>query len=212
MARDYAARNRAPKKKKNGGIPGWIWLVAGLSIGLAVAAFTYISRPPEKPLRGSAAVLGAEAEEEAKPARKTASDKKESVAIPPKEKPRFTFYELLPSQEVVIPGEEVAKATATPPAAKPPGTKPADAAPPSATESGVFIIQVASYRSQAEADKQKASLALVGIESKVEKVTIDNRDTYYRVRIGPERDGARARSLMSQLESHGIQGLLVKVK
>src|SRR3546814_20731423 len=54
MSRDYAQRSngkRPQTRKSKGsrrgsrGVPGWIWLIAGLSFGLAIAAFVYI-RPP----------------------------------------------------------------------------------------------------------------------------------------------------------------------
>lgn len=222
MPRDYAARNRRPPaKKKAGSTPGWVWMLAGLSLGLAVAAFIYISRPAQ-PLRGTVsagaenpveAQAGASAKRRGKPAR-------EAVEIPPKEKPRFTFYELLPSQEVLVPSQEPPKPGARPatqPAAPAPlpqaAVTPAEAAPGKPAVAGeLYIIQVASYRSQADAEQQKAGLALLGVESRVEKVTIDNRDTYYRVRVGPERDAGKARAVLAQLEANGISGMLVKVR
>ncbi|HVT34055.1 MAG TPA: hypothetical protein VHE37_00615, partial [Nevskiaceae bacterium] len=52
MPRDYAQstgspRHTAPRKSKGkgAGLPSWVWLFAGLSVGLAVAAFVYMSRP-----------------------------------------------------------------------------------------------------------------------------------------------------------------------
>ena len=49
---------------------------------------------------------------------------------------------------------------------------------------GQYLIQVGSFADVKEADAQKAKLALLGVESRVEKVTIDNSKTWYRVRIG----------------------------
>lgn len=269
MARDYAARNprqsssgnrRPPPKKKSGGLPGWVLMLLGLSIGLVVAAFVYVSRPTQEPLRGTSAASdlpgtrksaaksadetdAADAgddsdkakrrmEQRSRAAKAAADDGK--VAVPPKEKSRFTFYELLPSQEVLVPSQPAARpGSALPPpppaAAQPtapaatamvtPGTAPASVpasvpatTAPSAATTGSYIIQVASYRGEPEAEKQKAALALIGVESRIEKVTIDNRDTYYRVRIGPLRDEARARDTLAQLESGGIKAIMVKVK
>jgi cell division protein FtsN len=278
VARDYAARNpkqssgnrRPPaKKKSSGGLPGWVLMLAGLSIGLLVAVFVYVSRPTAEPLRGTsaasdrpsknhpaadraAAAANVDTDEQpdtnAKPGkagppppRGRASSKTEEesakVAVPPKEKSRFTFYELLPSQEVLVPSQPQQKLTpqqqqalaaqqqtqqaatqangiattpGTPPASVPASVPPSTA--PSAATTGTFIIQVASYRSEAEADKQKAALALAGVESRIEKVTIDNKDTYYRVRVGPMRDETKARDTLAQLESNGINAMLVKVK
>ena len=198
MAKDYGqqrasgGRQARPASKSSGnssGMPGWIWMVAGLSVGLAVAAFIYIGRPMQ---HGAAQEDSATAVMPDKP---KANGKKEAIKIPPKEKPRFTFYELLPSQEVAVPRDVQSG-----------GGKSIGA------DDGVYIIQVASYRTQADADAQRAKLALLGIESRVEKVTIDNKDTFYRVRVGPEKSLARVHTTMAVLEENGIQGMLVKVK
>lgn len=202
MARDYAqrggnrrqqARGRSGGGGSGGGMPGWIWLAAGLSLGLAVAAFVYVSRPPVQPLMQAGDA--AEAQPEATPGRKKGA----AIPLPPKEKARFTFYEILRDQEVVLPKEQVQ-------ASAPPG------APPAAASEGSFVIQVASYRSQAEADRQKAALALLGVEARIESVTIDGKDTYYRVRIGPDSNWPRVQTTMARLEENGIEALLIKLK
>jgi cell division protein FtsN len=198
MAKDYGQRGNGGRQArpaakrantKGNGLPGWVWMVAGLSIGLAIAAFVYISRPLKREPDAdnhTAAVMD-------KPAK--SDGKKEPLKLPPKEKPRFTFYELLPNQEVVVPKEVQA------------GPKSQG----SETD-GVYIIQVASYRTQKDADTQKAKLALLGIEARVEKVTIDNKDTFYRVRVGPDNNLAHVHTVMALLDESGIQGMLVKIK
>lgn len=235
MARgDYAARNKRPAKKP-AGLPGWLWMIVGLSLGLAVAVFVYISRPADQPLRGTSASMQVGEGEAAselvngkkltpsqardindkraraeKNAKAEKGGKSDAVTVPPKEKSRFTFYELLPSQEVLVPSQPEAAATKQAPGATPPPAAPAVPAQPGA-ESGSFIIQVASYRNEAEANKQKAALALLGVESRVEKVTIDNKDTFYRVRVGPQNE-AKARSTMALLEQNGVNAMMVRVR
>lgn len=192
MARDYAVRRAPPSRKKAGAMfPPWVWLFAGLSIGLAIAVITYISRPavPMPGPKADPVISGSAA----------APPQGSKVKVPPKEKPRFTFYELLPSQEIVIrDGDDEVPA----PAVK----KPEQAA------ANAYMILVASYRERGNAEEQKAQLAMLGMESRVEKVTIDNRDTFYRVRIGPESNLGRAQKILAQLSSHGIEGVLVKLK
>lgn len=226
MARDYAHRNNGNRRQTRssggrrggGGVPGWIWLIAGLSVGLAVAAFIYIKRPVDSTMvpqaRGPAAGA-AQTDADDKPAPRKNGGKPQALALPPKEKDRFTFYEILKNQEVVLPRD--AAKSAQPPSTPKPQTPPnADGSAPAAAaadaNSGSYIIQVASYRSQTEAEKQKASLALLGIESRIETVTIDGKDTFYRVRIGPDRNWQHVQSTMTRLESNGIQALLVKLQ
>jgi len=43
-------------------------------------------------------------------------------------------------------------------------------------------------------------------------VTIDNKDTWFRVRIGPEKDQAKVQSLIARLNENQIQSYLMKVK
>ncbi len=197
MARDYAhSPKRGGRQAKGrggggGGMPGWVWLVFGLAIGLVVAAFVYIKRP-------TGGLPSAQTVEEpaAEPAAKPKKEPKEAVKLPPKEKARFTFYELLPSEEVVVPR----------------GDKEAAKAPAASGDGSTYVIQVASYRDREEADKQKASLALLGIESRIETVTIDGSETFYRVRVGPLKDFGKVQIISNRLEDNGIQAMVVKVK
>lgn len=204
MPRDYAQRGNNNRRQARGrskaaskaGLPGWVWLIAGLSAGLAVAAFVYITRPVDK-------VQIAQAEPAPTKAPRVLADKNAPIPIPPKEKPRFTFYEILKNQEVVVPKEETRKPTAPRPS---PGATP----PPGGSDS--YIVQVASFRGQADADRLKANLALLGIESRIESITIDGKDTYYRVRVGPERDWNKVQTTMARLDENGIEGLLIKLQ
>ena len=209
MARgDYAQRGNGrsqarskSKGKSGGGMPGWVWAALGLSFGLAIAALVYITRPPQ-PLPGQAAAQSkvsedkAATKEEAKPSEKVdPSGKKGAIKLPPKEKPRFTFYDILPGQEVIVPSNVTASTGKALPG-----------------DDGVYVIQVAAYRTQEDADAQKAKLALIGVESRIEKITIDNKDTYFRVRVGPANSLAKAHTLMARLEQNGVQAVLIKLK
>lgn len=190
MAKDYAHKGNGGRQTASGGrgMPGWVWLLAGIALGFAGAVGYYISRPAQ-------VEAALEKVAEKKPGRK-------KITIPPKEPSRFAFYELLPNYEVVIPKEQLKK---EPKAAAQPG---APAAEPS---SGRYLIQVGSFRDRKEAEQQKANLALLGVESRVEKVTIDDGNTWYRVRIGPERDQARVEGILARLEENQIKAMVMMV-
>lgn len=186
MAKDFAHRGNAGRQTAGRSMPGWVWLLLGVAIGFAGAVGYYISRPAQV----QEAVAGI-------------TDKKagkKTIAIPPKEQSRFAFYELLPNYEVVIPKETLKGK---------PGPAPDANAP--ATTSGRFLIQVGSFKERVEAEQQKANLALLGIESRIEKVTIDNEQTWYRVRIGPERDQRRVETILARLEENDIKALVMMV-
>lgn len=217
MARDYA-RPRNPGNNRGGrggaavrrgaepasgpGIPGWVYLMVGLAIGLAVAVFAYISRPSNKVALGVATDAPAAADKD---------DPKKAIPLPPKQNSRFAFYQMLPSYEVVIPRDTV-KPAATPgqtPTAAP--TAPAEIKAAIAAP-GQYLIQVGAYRSREEAERARASLTLLDVESRIEQVTINEGDTWYRVRIGPVASLEAAQETTRRLDDNGIKSILVKAK
>ena len=84
---------------------------------------------------------------------------------------------MLPNFEVVVPEEDRDVRRDTTPA-------PLDVP-------GVYVLQAGSYGSFAEADRVKAQLALLGISSQIQKISVDDRQ-YNRVRIGPIEELERA--------------------
>lgn len=256
MARDYAkprnpnaGRNGngrggngpGPRRGGNGGsggggaLPGWVWLIVGLAIGLVVAAFVYIDRPQHKTRLGEAAqdeaslkpLLDSNDSKPAKPAAgsdagaASAAGKNGGkpapapVPAPDKVPPRYTFYNELPKIEVAIP-REYARPAAAPAPGKP---APAPVQPPPAEVSraladpgGAYLVQVGAYKSREEADRQRAKLALIGYESRIEQVTLAERDIRFRVRVGPQPNLAAAQDVLARLESNSINGFLVKIK
>lgn len=229
MARDYAARNRKPAARP-ADLPGWVWLVAGLSMGLVVAVIVYIGRPaapmPMAPAAGAAAQASA-----AKP--------KTQIEIPPAVEPRFDFYRaLLENEQVVVPDKADGPASkigalpaspasaSAPKPAPPPAKQPAQATPgpnglaetaPAANVkpatvagSGTFLVLTGAFRDRANAEEHRARLALVGIEAGIEAVTTADGATLHRVRVGPLADKDRALAVLAQLRADGFSGQVVK--
>ncbi|HEX6591924.1 MAG TPA: SPOR domain-containing protein, partial [Moraxellaceae bacterium] len=110
------------------------------------------------------------------------------------EEPRFDFYTLLPNQEV-IPGK---KPAATPPAA---ATKPAP---------GSYTLQAGSFKSEAEADKRRASILMLGLPVKVQKVPVKPGETWFRVVVGPVEGKNAAQEARNTLRSSGIDTMVIK--
>jgi cell division protein FtsN len=73
------------------------------------------------------------------------------------------------------------------------------------------MIQVGAFKDKKEAEQQRANLALLGVESRIETVTIDNATTWYRVRIGPEKDQHKVESILSRLEENNVQATVIMV-
>ena len=107
-------------------------------------------------------------------------------------KPRFDFYTILPEMEVVVP--EAQKNMR-------PQTKP-----------GVYLLQIGSFRSSAEADGLKAKLALLGVESKIETVISNDKEVWHRVRVGPLSDPRELNKIRTRLLNNNINAIMMQVK
>jgi len=191
-----ARRNR--KRKKAESAPGWIWMLFGLAIGLVVAAGVYFRRAPSAD-HAATAERAAPTSTERAPARRGAPARGAAPSNGDAAKAgdqRFDFYDILPQYEVVVPEVE----TAAGPTAR---AKPVD-------EPGSYVLQAGSFGAAADAEKLKASLALLGIESRVQKVAIDD-DVYHRVRIGPITDLDKLNRIRRQLHDAHINAMLMKV-
>ena len=198
MPRDYKSR-ASTTKKRTPQTPGWVWFLGGLVTGLFVSGLVWLKMSPVAtfPSAGKAQVEQKRVVK-ASPEKKT-PDKKEPEAP----KPRFDFYTILPEMEVVVPEPE-----------EPPQTSPAGAAPVVDTASGStgsYMLQMGSFRKYADADRLKASLALVGIEAEIQKVTVNNGEVFHRVRSGPyTRD--QANTLRNRLKDNRISSLIIRLK
>jgi cell division protein FtsN len=185
-----ARRNR--NSRRNEPAPGWVWMLFGLGLGLvvAVAAYLYGERAPAPRGGGSAAQPASAAPA---PARTVRAQRATPAA--PAEENRFDFYEILPQYEVAVPETETRAAPAV-------RSRPVE-------EPGRYLLQAGSFSSAADADRLQASLALLGIESRVQRVSIDD-DVFHRVRIGPISDLDAVNRTRRQLRDAGIDPLLMK--
>jgi cell division protein FtsN len=191
------ARRSVPPSRSGGGflLGMFIGLILGLGIALGVAF--YLNRTP-LPFLGKAKP----------PATKDAAgEAPKSVAGMPqggakgveRDKPKFDFYKILPGGEEPVSERELKEAA-----------KAGKGQPEAAR--GVFFIQAGSFQNPADADNQKAKIALLGFESSVEPTSLPDKGTWYRVRLGPYttlEDLNRVRRVLAQ---NGIDASLVKLK
>ena len=170
-------------------------MLFGLSLGLVVAAAIYVSdRRAPVPVTATATPTGQQASEPA-PVAETPSD-----PAPAQDEPhpssRFDFYDMLPQFEVVIPEVETNATRATRSTA--------------VEEPGSYELQTGSFRELADADRMKANLALLGIESRIQRVAIDD-DIYHRVRVGPTEDLADLNQIRRRLWDAEIEFLTIQL-
>jgi len=199
-----AKRKRKPVRKrktrrttqKQESYPGWVWMLFGLAIGLSVAFAIFMKdRDAETPLRTVAqqpASMTSTIEQTA-----PVADPIPAAVLPeePAER-RFDFYEMLPNFEVVIPDQEKNVS---------PDTEQEDVVQP-----GVYVLQAGSFTDFQDADRRRAQLALQGVESRIQRVMIDDK-TYHRVRVGPTNDLDELNRLRNRLKQANIDVLRIRL-
>ena len=181
---------RKRKSAKNE-YPGWVWMLFGLGIGLSVALAIYINDRTVAPVLQTAKAPQSLSE----PVAGAVDRNNEAVQSATRER-RFDFYDMLPKFEVIIPEQE-------------PDVS-ADTEPQAVVDPGVYVLQAGSFSAYADADRRRAELALHGIESRVQRVTIDDK-TYHRVRIGPIDDLERLNIVRSRLRQARIDVLRIRL-
>jgi cell division protein FtsN len=202
MARDYKKRApaRAKKPAPKLGMPGWAWMVVGLAIGLFAGFLFYLSkRPAPVP---TAITLPAP------PARTVSKPVQPKVTKPAPAKPKFDFYTLLPELEVVVPKGNY---SVSKPGQKGEASSTTNAPPTPIETPGTYMLQAGSFRTYAQADRMKASLALLGVVGNIQQVKV-NSDTWNRVQVGPFKDLKQLNAVRDELQKHKIDTLVLKVK
>ena len=212
---------RQARRSGGGGLPGWVFAIGGLLVGLAVAGGWYLHRggdvddllPRPNP----------EARAPAPPEEPVAQD------APAPRKPKYEFYDVLRENEAVFPDAELnaqaaAEAEAEAEAART-GIDPAGAAaavgedgpdatpeaPPAEPAGPRYLIQAGAFRSLADADAVKARIALTGEIARVEPAQVDG-GTIYRVRLGPYANAGALAAAKQALAGHGIDAVAIRAQ
>ncbi len=194
---DYAKKSSyrgAPRKtsrRKSGGkkvVPGWIWLLAGLSIGLFIAFLVSISEQgvTEKASTSVQKKGTQKSGGRADPREGTQESRSKREGI------KFDFYHILPEMEVAIPKEEIET-----------GRK--SNAPPTQ-----YFIQVGSFKNASDAESRRAELFLLNFEPSLQTVTIDGKQSWHRVRIGPFVDRRKLDLAQRRLQDSDIDFITLK--
>jgi len=206
------SRSSGNRKKSGGGT--LIGLFLGLVVGVVAAAGVvwYINRAPmpfaDKNQRPSSAA----------PADSTGGTPA-PLALPGKPgdpvpaptaaddgKPRFDFYKILPGNSEAIPDPQAADPNQT-------AQKQSDAEKEKQAKEGALkdpvYLQTGSFQNAADADNQKAKLALMGAEASVQQVMLQDK-VWYRVRLGPFKKMDEVNRTRAELSGQGIEANIVK--
>src|SRR5258708_14902521 len=174
----------------------FVGVVIGLAVALGIAFAQKKARMPFHPAKPTRA--------EKEPARgkpPAIAGLPQGSSAPPAagEKPKFDFYKILPGQEEPVTEKELRERSRT-------------ARSQQETSKDVYFIQAGSFQNPADADNQKARLAILGFESSVEPANLPDKGTWYRVRLGPYNKVEEINRVRQALAQNGIDASLVKIK
>ncbi len=85
------------------------------------------------------------------------------------------------------------------------------AAPATSADPFEYFVQAGAFRTQQDADAQRAKLAMLGWEARVSEREQNGR-TVFRVRVGPFGKRDDAESLKERLDGAGVESALVRVQ
>jgi cell division protein FtsN len=207
MAGDLKSHGHHQQKNA---VPGYIWLLSGLAIGLFIAFLVYLDKQPASEVSFGTAVKHELEKIKHKPA-EPATDKPVGKSEKPKQEgrePKFNFYTILPELEVLIPDEEI----------RPPEKDTETTQTTQTTQKNVktgkgkqFILQAGSFRNRQDAERLKASIALLGMEASIKQVSI-NGVNWHRVRVGPVSNSRDLYHDLNLLHHNDINAIAMELK
>ncbi|QJQ95067.1 MULTISPECIES: SPOR domain-containing protein [Halomonadaceae] len=221
-----ATNSRRQPKPARGGIPGWLWGIAGLVAGFFLAQYVQDSAPT--PL---ATVLP----KPSTPTESSQAPEGSSAASEPR-MPTFEFYTLLPESEVIAPRSEVVVPPPQPPAvaraepgqaevdpiaiqlaqstaseAEAVAATPEPAPAPTANNSR-YMLQAASFRESGDAQRLAGRLRDFGLLAQISEVEASDGDTWHRVQVGPYEDTRELNRAQDLMITQGIEPLMIRLQ
>ncbi|MDP5210125.1 SPOR domain-containing protein [Microbulbifer sp. 2205BS26-8] len=174
------------RNQHSAGKPAWGWFALGNIVG-GFAVFLLF----QYGIAGAGKGVGDNQPQAAKPAAEAPSQ------------PRFDFYTLLKENEVSVPPPKVARS------ARHQGEQGSAQREAGASPQQVYILQAASFREAAEAERLRARLTLANLDVKVESAS-DSRGTWHRVLVGPFSNRSRMAKARQVLAEHSLMPLVLK--
>jgi cell division protein FtsN len=174
-------------------------LFTGVAIGLVVslAIAFYLNRTP---IPFVTAKQKQAEKEPVKPPTIAGLPQSASAPAAPGDKPKFDFYKILPGAEEPVTERELRDRMRSARSGQQDAPK------------DVYFIQAGSFQNPADADNQKARLAILGFESSVEPANLPDKGIWYRVRMGPYTRIEEINRVRQALAQNGIEASLVKIK
>ena len=175
----------------------FVGVIAGLAVSLGIAF--YLNKTPIPFLAPKPRQAEKDGQAPAKPPAIAGLPQGAAAPAQGSERPKFDFYKILPGAEEAVSDKELRDRMRT---ARSQQEAPKD----------VYFIQAGSFQNPADADNQKARLAILGFESSVEPANLPDKGTWYRVRLGPYTRIEDINKVRQALAQNGIDANLVKIK
>lgn len=188
MAKDYKHRAKYNHRHKSESLSLWRWMLITALIISFVVFLVYLSNIGSKqtpPQPDAASAPEAAKSEAPKPEKKP-----EGPVLP-----QFDFYTILPEKEVIVPDYEI-------------NTRAREERVGQA-KTASYILQAGSFKDFKDADSLRAKLALMGIESKVEKAKVGNV-VWNRVKMGPYAQMTSVSAIRARLRENGIDVIVIE--
>ena len=134
---------------------------------------------------------------------------------PPKtgDRPRFDFAKVLPGTEdrrATKDDSGAGSASAAPAEKGPVGVIQASSQIVDRASSGKYFLQAGAFQNAADAEDQRAKLALMGIEATMQTVEIPDKGTLNRVRLGPYSSVDEMNQVKTELLKRGVSTAVIK--
>ncbi|MCP4696103.1 MAG: SPOR domain-containing protein [Gammaproteobacteria bacterium] len=184
------------RQKQNKQPRCFLSLAAGILIGFSLAVFIYlyevVSSDPK------VADAAQDLVKRITPAGSKAPAK-EPQAVAKPTPPTFDFYEVLPREET----HTAENYTDIVPPSEPSAIQPPRALKTPQHQPGTYMLQAAAFRDLRIADEFKENLALRGIHSVIQHVTLKGV-IWYRVRVGPFANINEAHRMQDLIKQNGF--------
>lgn len=193
MARDYKHRtqnkNTSSYRRNSQSVGLWRWMLITALIISFVVFLVYLAT-------GSKQVTPQPVEPAKPEAAKVEEPVQEKKPDPGPVLPQFDFYTILPEKEVIVPDYEINTRTREERVGQ--------------AKTASYILQAGSFKDFKDADSLRAKLALMGIESKVEKAKVGSV-VWNRVKMGPYTQMASVSAIRARLRENGIDAIVMEI-
>ncbi len=214
MARDYAKKDRpagrgaaapnrstarpskankpkraapAPSHSQQGAL-SLKWILSLAAVGGFIGFIVYLNTLPDGQTRAPV-TTPKQTSQPQHPA--VSTGKQDSSGTESKER-NFRFYDMLPESEVVPPPVQ-------------------EYSPSPNIQDFSYVVQSGSFRSQEDAERQRAQIAFQGLRASVQRIDLESGSVWYRVNVGPFESRSQMNAAVDKLVTINIQPLVRKI-